>query len=250
VNERTARENPAFFKAAMQLQVRSGARVLRASTPEGVELCRELGAAPLVVWGALGPSGKLLQLKESREDELLDHYGRRGAALAQARPDALFVHSMADVEEAVLALQALRRCCALPVGVSVTLGSGPEGLDTVLGLTCEQVMERLEPAGADFIGVNCRLPVDELVLAVRLMHAGTSRPLVAFPDAGQPELDGPRIVYRESPEDFAAKAVSLHRAGARIIGGCCGVSAEHIKALADVFSAERHEPGAQRRRSG
>jgi methionine synthase I (cobalamin-dependent) len=78
------------------------------------------------------------------------------------------------------------------------------------------------------------MAVDESVLIVRLMRQATQLPIAVFPDAGQRELHDDKIVYVETPQDFSSKAPSLVAAGANIIGGCCGVSPDHIACLAGV----------------
>ena len=223
--------DPALFKAATEAQLAAGAEILRADGCEAVRLCRQVSSESKV-WAVTGPSGKLLALQEISPEFLRDFFEERIAALSAEAPDALLIQSMSDLDEALIALAAARRVSKLPVGVSMVLGSGLDQIETVLGHNCEDVADRLQDAGADLVGCNCQLPVDEMVLAVRLMRKRSDLPILACPDAGQKELDGDSVVYREQPKDFASKAQSLVSAGANVIGGCCGVGVEHIRQLA------------------
>lgn len=230
-------DNPARYKAAMQIFLKAGSRILRASTPQGVALCKQIVSQGDQVWAVAGPSGKILAIREIEEAELKADYEQTVCRLASAEPDVFLIQSFTDVEEAILFLQVAKEACKLKVGVSLVFGSGPDQTDTIMGQACEDATRRLVDAGADLIGCNCGISVDEMVLIVRLMRQITDLPIIACPDAGQRELDGEAIVYRELPEDFASKAASLAQAGANIIGGCCGITAEHIKCLAETLGA-------------
>jgi 5-methyltetrahydrofolate--homocysteine methyltransferase len=227
-------ENPAHYLAGKQLFLKAGSQMLRAWSAEGIKLCRGIVPPSVCVCGVVGPSAKILAMQEITTDELREECKERIGRLAEAKPDAILIQSISDVEEAVLCLQAVRAACKLQVGVSMTYGSGVEQAETVMGQGCEEVTRRLVSEGADLVGCDCGMAVDESVLIVRLMRQATTMPIAVFPDAGQRELHGDEIVYVESPQDFASKAPSLVAAGANIIGGCCGVSADHIACLAEV----------------
>ncbi len=230
--------NPALFKATTHLFVKAGAAVVRAPGAAGVVLCREI-ATHARVWGVVAPVGKLLALKEASTDELAAHYRAEVEALEVAEPDALLIDGMSDIEEALIACQAARTVTQRPLGVAFVFGCGADHDETVLGTSCADVSLRMRDSGVTFLVCSCQLPVDEMVLAVRLMCTDGALPVVACPDAGQPELEGDQIVYRETPTEFADKAASLVGAGAVGVGGCCGVGPEHIAALA-AHLAEHH----------
>ncbi len=225
---------PALFQAGKQLLLKAGSQLLRAWSAEGIKLCRDIIPSTGFVCGVVGPSAKILAMQEITADELLDDCRQRTGRIADAKPDAILIQSISDVEEAVLCLKAVRETCKLKVGVSMTYGSGVEQAETVMGQGCEEVTRRLAGEGADLVGCDCGMAVDESVLIVRLMRQATQLPIAVFPDAGQRELHDDKIVYVETPQDFASKAPSLVAAGANIIGGCCGVSPDHIACLAGV----------------
>ncbi len=233
-DDRAPIENPALYQAGKQLLLKSGSQLLRAWSAEGIKLCRDIIPLRGFVCGVVGPSAKILAMQEITADELLDDCRQRAGRIADAKPDAILIQSISDVEEAVLCLKAARETCKLKVGVSMTYGSGVEQAETVMGQGCEEVTRRLAGEGANLVGCDCGTAVDESVLIVRLMRQATQLPIAVFPDAGQRELHDDKIIYVETPQDFASKAPSLVAAGANIIGGCCGVSPDHIACLAGV----------------
>ncbi len=236
-DDRTPIENPALYQAGKQLFLKAGSQILRAWSAEGVKLCRDIVPATGFVCGVVGPSAKILAMQEITADELFDERKQRIGRIVEAKPDAILIQSITDVEEAVLCLRAARETCKLKVGVSMTYGSGGEQAETVMGQGCEEVTRRLVDEGVDLVGCDCGAAVDESVLIVRLMRQATQLPIAVFPDAGQRELHDDKIVYVETPQDFASKAPSLVAAGANIIGGWCGVSPDHIACLAGVVRA-------------
>jgi 5-methyltetrahydrofolate--homocysteine methyltransferase len=102
----------------------------------------------------------------------------------------------------------------------------------MMGTTPEEAVERLVEAGADAIGSNCGQGIDGFVPLCRRMRSVTELPLWMKPNAGLPEMVDGKTVYRQSPEEFAEKALELIDAGASMIGGCCGTSPDFVRAVA------------------
>ena len=239
IGETPSARNPALFKSAKQMFVKAGVHILRADTTEGVKLCKDISSSAGQVWGVVRPSAKLLSLEEISSEDLLTEVKQRVKLLVEAGPDVILLESFTDVTEAVLAIEAAKKATKLKIAVSMVFGSGADGTETIMGQSCEQVTAQLAGAGADMIGCSCGMPIDDMVLVVRLIREQTDLPIVACPDAGQRELEGPEIVYRETPEDFASKVPSLVRVGANVIGGCCGVTYEHLKCAVGVLTRDR-----------
>lgn len=228
-------KNPALYKSTVQIFLQAGAEIVRPSSAAGVKLCREIVPASCSVWGAVKPCGKILKLQEISESELGRHYEERVGELTGAGSAAVLIQSMTDLDEAVMALRAAKKVCKLPVGVSMTFGSGPDQTDTVLGFSCEDAVVRLTDEGADLVGCDDGIAIDEMVLIVRLFREHTDLPILACPEAAQKELDGDKIVRKETPQEFAAKIGSLVTAGANVIGGGAGVGPDHIKMAVEVL---------------
>jgi 5-methyltetrahydrofolate--homocysteine methyltransferase len=230
----TAVQTPALFKATMQLSIKAGAQILRADTAAGITLCRDI-AGKRQVWGTIGPSGKIMKLREVEEDELQQLFEERAALLVEAKPDALILEALADLEEATVALRGLKKVSHCPVGVTLMFGSGSDSTDTIMGQTCEESADLLTAQGADLVGCHGGQDIDRMVLVVRLIRQRSKLPIMACPEAGQRELDKEAIVFREGPDQFASKVDSLIAAGANVVGGAAGVSPEHIKAVSAVL---------------
>ena len=204
----------------------------------GVEISRRATAGRARVFASIGPSGKILVLGETSEEELAEAYSEQAQALAEAGADALLLETMSDLAEARLALAAARRT-GLPVVASMVFDSGRNKDRTMMGVTPEQAAAELSAAGADVIGANCGSGVAGYVDICRRLRAATDRPVWIKANAGLPELVDGATVYRMTPEEFAAYVPALLEAGAAFIGGCCGTGPDFIRALARKISAAR-----------
>ncbi len=108
-----------------------------------------------------------------------------------------------------------------------------------MGNSAEQCARSLTDAGADAIGANCGDldPVQTAVVVSQLI-AATELPVLAQPNAGKPKLVGDKTVFEMAPASFAAGIADCLRAGARLVGGCCGTTPEHIRAVAEILNGE------------
>lgn len=196
----------------------------------GVEISRRAAAGKAHVFASLGPCGKLLMAGDVSEAEIRGAFEEQAHALAGAGADALLIETMADLTEALLALEAARTT-GLPVAVSMVFDSGVARDRTMMGVTPEQAAEALAAGGADIIGANCGQGMTGFVDICRRMRAVTSLPLWIKANAGIPQLAAGAAVYPETPAQFAGFATSLVAAGATFIGGCCGTNPQYIRAL-------------------
>lgn len=143
-----------------------------------------------------------------------EQYLEQAAALASAGPDAVLLQTFTDLDDALAAMDAVRQACDLPVLACMAF-VGPDAPDPA---DCARA---LELAGAVAVGCNC-MDFDATVAALEAMCASCSLPLVALPSAGTPHQVAGRTVWPAGPDDFADASVRLLRAGARVIGSCCG----------------------------
>lgn len=195
-----------------------------------------------LVFASIGPSGKMLMMDEVTEDELRVAFVEQAQALAAGGADAIVVETMSDLDEACIALEAAK-ATGLPVVVSMTYDSGKDKDRTMMGVTPEQAVERLEAAGADVIGANCGQGIESYVPIAARLRKATTLPVWIKANAGLPELVDGKSVYRTSAEQFASFAPAVVSAGATFIGGCCGSSPDFIQALKKTLSLAK----AQRR---
>ncbi len=194
----------------------------------GVEIAKR-AAGRAKVFGSMGPSGRLLLTGEVTEEQLRDAFAEQARALAGAGADGIMIETMTDLAEAAIAIAAARET-GLPVGASMVFDTGKNKDRTMMGATPERVAAGLEAAGAGIIGANCGVGIASYVEVCRRLHAATSKPIWIKPNAGLPEMDGGKAVYRTTPAEFAAHVPALLEAGASFIGGCCGTNPEFIRA--------------------
>jgi 5-methyltetrahydrofolate--homocysteine methyltransferase len=200
----------------------------------GVELSKKAAISALV-FASMGPSGKLLAAGEVTEAELFDAFRAQAEALAAGGADALLLETFSELEEALIALRAAR-AKDLPVIVSFAFDTGKNKDRTMTGLTPERAAKAITEAGADAVGANCGVGIEQCVELCRRMRAATHLPLWMKPNAGLPEVVDGAVAYRVTAQQFASFVPSLSDAGASFIGGCCGTNPEFIRAAASAFS--------------
>ncbi len=202
----------------------------------GVEHSRHAASGKARVFASIGPSGKMLMTGEVTAEQLEAAFREQALALAAAGPDALLIETMSDLEEALIALKAARST-GLPVVVSMVFDSGKEKDRTMMGTTVEQVARALTDAGADVIGANCGRGIEGYVAIGKRFREATDRPVWIKPNAGIPEVVDGHVHYRTAPEQFAAHAIPLRDAGVHFLGGCCGTTPEHVRALRKTLTS-------------
>lgn len=187
------------------------------------------------VFGSIGPSGKIVMIGEVQEDELFEAFRQQAGALAEGGADALVVETMTELAEAVAAVRAAKTT-GLPVVGSMTYDSGREHTNTMMGVTPEKAVEALTEAGADIIGCNCGIGIENYIKVAALLRAATTKPIWVKANAGLPEIENGKVTYKMTPQEYATKARELVTAGADIVGGCCGTSPDFIRALAATLT--------------
>jgi 5-methyltetrahydrofolate--homocysteine methyltransferase len=189
------------------------------------------------VLGDMGSTGKMLKpYGQLPEEEAFAAFKEQAALLVEGGVDGLIVETMFDLREALCALRAAREACDLPVIASIAFNTAGNDGRTVMGNTARQCAEALTEAGAAAVGANCGA-VDPLEMAqiVAMMREATSLPVIAQPNAGKGRLVDQDLVFDLSPADFASGVQECVRAGARLVGGCCGTSPAHIQAMIDLL---------------
>ncbi|HEY3393325.1 MAG TPA: homocysteine S-methyltransferase family protein [Lacipirellulaceae bacterium] len=182
------------------------------------------------VFGSIGPSGRMLFAGQTTEEELHGAFIEQAQALADSGVDALVIETMADLEEAKLAVAAARNT-GLPVVACAVFDSGKDKDRIMTGRTAEQVAQELTAAGADVVGANCGQGIASYVAICRRLRTATDRPIWIKANAGVPRIVGDQVVYETSAEQFAEYGPQLVAAGASFIGGCCGTGPDYIGAL-------------------
>ncbi len=205
----------------------------------GVDLARRIVAASfkdVLVAGDIGPLGvRLAPFGWVSKEQARDAFTAQIAPLVEAGADLLVIETFSDLYEVLEALEAARALCELPVVTSMTFTRDDR---TLLGDSPAKVARRLWEAGADVIGVNCSGGPAQLVRLVQQMkEAAPEGRFWVKPNAGWPEQVAGRIMYPATPEYFGEYAWAFSRAGANLIGGCCGTTPAHIAALRAALDA-------------
>jgi 5-methyltetrahydrofolate--homocysteine methyltransferase len=203
-----------------------------------VEAARAAGPG-VVVAGDIGPSGGILApLGDLARDDAVAAVAEQAAALRSGGADLLWIETMSALEEVEAALEGVRRAApGLPVVVTMSFDTHGR---TMMGVSPAEAASKLAALGAAAVGGNCGLGPAELLPAVAAMRdAAPDAVLVAKPNAGLPVLEDGRAVYRGSPAEMAEHAPRLVAAGARIVGGCCGSTPAHLRAIARALGLAR-----------
>jgi homocysteine S-methyltransferase len=191
---------------------------------------REVTGRALFIAGDVGPLGKRLQPNGPLTEQMVhDAFHEQVSVLWEAGADLLLFETFVDLEELEIAVRMARQVCDLPVVASMTFAE--DGL-TVSSLSPETVVKRLQAAGADLIGVNCSVGPAAMLKTAESLHAVAPNELLSvMPNAGFPERVEGRFYYPSSPEYFARQAPLFLEQGARLVGGCCGTTPMHIRAM-------------------
>lgn len=204
----------------------------------GVELARQAAGDSLYVLGDIGSTGKLLEpYGDYSESQFCEAFAEQVAVLAEASVDGLIIETMIDLREALCAVRACKENSSLPVIASIAFATETKGARTVMGDSAKDCARRLADAGADVIGANCGdLDPAQMAEVVSLLDSATTLPILAQPNAGLPQLIEDKTVFDMAPADFAEGIAKCIDDGARIVGGCCGTTPEHILAVAETIS--------------
>ena len=197
----------------------------------GVRIAREVVGADGFVAGDVGPSGEILEDwgGTRTKEELYEGFRRQVLALAEGGSDAIIVETMMDLEETKLAVSAAKEYTRLPVIASMAFSKVQDGFKTLWGVRPEDAVKELLAVGADIVGTNCGITIEDMVALIRQMRAVTDAPLIAEPNAGQPEVVEGQTIYRQTMREMGGHVGALREAGADIIGGCCGTTPEYIR---------------------
>lgn len=221
-------------------------RIVEINT-ELVKLSREAVAGKALVAGDMTMTGQqLFPLGELMFEELVEVYKEQAAILDEAGVDLFVVETMMSLQECRAAVFAIKEVSDKPIMVTLTYN---EDGRTLFGTPPEAAVVVLQSLGVDVIGINCSTGPMEMVEPVEIMAKYATIPILAKPNAGLPELIGRETVYKMTPEEFAEAGAALVKAGAALVGGCCGTRPDHIKALSDkVKGMEVRKPLESHRR--
>ncbi len=218
-----------------------GAAINRA----GAEIARQAVGDAGYVLGDIGPTGDFLEpLGTLKSLELLKAFADQAEALADGGVDGFIIETMTALDEMEVAIEAVKSInSGRPIFASMSFDKGETGFRTMMGVDVGTAVRKMVSLGVDAVGFNCgTATLDEYVtLANEYVAAvkATKKKVTVFaePNAGKPELIDNQAVYRVTPEEFASTASQINATGVRILGGCCGSTPDHIRAVAKLLKA-------------
>ncbi len=248
-------EQPAAITAIHKSYIASGADIIETNTfganriklthyglqdkvfainSAAVKAARAACSSSTKVAGSVGPTGKLIApLGDLTFDDAYDVFFEQISALDQADVDMIIIETIIDIQEMRAALLAAKTATNKPVICQMSFGDDGR---TVTGTDPVTAAIILEAMGADIIGANCSLGPSQLLTIVESMSKVTNCPISIQPNAGMPKLVNKQTVFPMTPEEMGAWAIRLAKAGASYIGGCCGTTPLHIKAMKEALN--------------
>ncbi|MDR3577439.1 MAG: homocysteine S-methyltransferase family protein [Anaerolineaceae bacterium] len=202
-----------------------------------VELAKQASAGTdVLVAGSMGPTGEILKpLGRLDEADAAASFAEQARVLTEAGVDLLVIETQFDLTEASAAVKGARSASSLPLVVSFSYDRGTR---TMNGVKPVQMAREISALGVDVLGINCGRSLEDNLKALKELREVSVLPIWFKPNAGLPRLDDDeKPVYDVTPEMMAAQVPEWLAAGARIIGGCCGTSPEHLHLIAQAVKA-------------
>jgi 5-methyltetrahydrofolate--homocysteine methyltransferase len=200
-------------------------------------ISREAAGSDHCVLGSMGPTGVILMMGDVTDKTLLDGFRIQAKALEMGGVDALCIETMSALDEACLAIRAARESTTREIICTFTFEKTAAGdYRTLMGVSPAKMAVAVKEAGADIIGANCGNGFERMIDIVReIRTVDRSTPVLVHANAGKPYVKEGKTVFPETPEMMASRVGDLIKAGANIIGGCCGTTPAHIRALANAI---------------
>lgn len=198
------------------------------------ELARQVAGQDRLIFGDIGPTGKLLRpFGPLLYSDAVGAFTEQAKGLSEGGVDAILVETMADLNEVKAAVEAVRKICDLPLLVTMSFDS--HGC-TMMGVKPADAIRELLALNVDVGGANCGRTLTETLAAIQSMRqAAPDAILMAKPNAGLPHISGNNTVFNVTPEIMAEYSLKFREAGVKIFGGCCGSTPEHIRAVANAL---------------
>ena len=198
----------------------------------GAEIAKRVAGESAWVAGAVGPLGiRIEPYGPMGREEARALFAEQISALVEGGADLILLETFSNIDEIEEAIHAVRMTCELPVVAQITIGLDHR---TPYGTSLAIAGERLERAGADVVGLNCSVGPSVMLDAIEELAAATTRRISCQPNAGQPRDIGGRQIYMTSPDYMGKYARRLVQKGVKFIGGCCGTTPDHVRAMADA----------------
>ena len=200
------------------------------------------GAPNAVVAASVGPTGEFCEpLGTLTLEQMEAIYSEQISAIYGAGVKAVCLETMSALDEACCAIRAAKALNKdYDVICTMTFTATVKGPRTMMGVSPEQAARQLTSAGADIVGANCGNGIVQMIGIAAEFRKHTTAPILIHANAGMPVIVGGKTIFMQKPSDMAAYVKELVQAGARIIGGCCGTTPDHIVAIKAVIDELRN----------
>ncbi len=255
--ERLNAENPEAVRSVHEAYLQAGSDVITTNTfggnrrrlalhhagdrvfewnKAGAAVARRAAGAQdreVIIAGSVGPTGSLLQpVGDLHFDEAKNDFAEQCAALAEGGVDVILIETMSDLEEVRAAIEGARAVGDLPVFCTMTFDTHGR---TMMGTSPEEAVQATVDFGVQAFGSNCGNGPGEMEeIAEKMIRACRGVPLIIQANAGVPRIEGDQVVYEAGPERMAEHARRCCDLGIRYIGGCCGTTPAHIRAMIEA----------------
>jgi 5-methyltetrahydrofolate--homocysteine methyltransferase len=200
-------------------------------------ISRKAAVDNCIVLASMGPSGLMLVIEEVTSDELYESFKEQVLAFEAGSADAVCIETMSDIEEACIAIKAAKENTSLEIACTFTFDKTVSGeYRTMMGASPEDAALAAIAAGADIIGTNCGSGIERMIdIVVAMKSVCGDTPIIIQANAGMPTIRDGVTVFPETPEYTAQFVPAIIAAGAKIIGGCCGTTPDHIRAIKNAI---------------
>jgi 5-methyltetrahydrofolate--homocysteine methyltransferase len=188
-----------------------------------------------------GPCGRLLKpYGDIEQEDVYNSFVEQIQIISDEGVDIICIETMTDLNEALIALKAAKIAApSIPIIVTMTFDPTPKGFYTIMGTNIATAVANFEQVGADIIGSNCGNGIENMIVIAEEFKQKSRLPIIIQSNAGMPEVKGNRVMYPETPRFMAERSKKLVSLGVSIIGGCCGTTPEHIKAIKKAVDSMR-----------
>jgi len=234
-----------FGASAIRLKAMEDNDLVKSINTTAVELARKaIGNSDVYIGGSMGPTGGLLKpYGLLDENDVYLSYVKQAKALSDAKVDLFVVETQFDLNEAELAVKAVRSVSDLPMICSFSYDRGRK---TMMGVTPKQVVEKflnieIIEFNITMLGINCGRSLEDNLTVLKELKKIANLPIWFKPNAGLPQIDNEgRTIYRLSPKEMGNNAYKWIEAGAQVIGGCCGTTPEHLREISIAVKNHNH----------
>jgi len=199
------------------------------------KISREAAGNDKIVLGSIGPTGVILMMGEVSEETLYKGFMIQADALIKGGVDAICIETMSAIDEACAAIRAVKAVSDLEIVCTFTFEKTNDGkYKTMMGVSPAEMVIAVKEAGASVIGANCGNGFENMIEIVKEIRSiDNTTPILIHANAGKPILEDNVTVFPETPEIMVSRVQELISCGANIIGGCCGTTPDHIKAISE-----------------